>query len=220
MNLAGRALREEAMLVERLKRGDEEAFEALVRSHSARLIAVAKRILGEEDLARDAVQEAFLNVFRAIDGFNGDARLSSWLHRIVANAALAKLRKRRRRAESFLTEEFGGGPDGDPLDRTAAPEGASEAADDTLVRHQERALVRDCIARMKESHRTVLMLRYIEEFDTEQTARILGVAPNTVKTRLLRARDALRVHIEREVELASAFLRSPIPAEPEQRHAA
>jgi RNA polymerase sigma-70 factor (ECF subfamily) len=222
MKLAGRALREEARFVERLKRRDADAFDALVQRYSGRLIALARQILGEEDLARDAVQDAFLSAFRAIDGFKGDARLSSWLHRIVANAALAKLRMRRRRPECFLNEEFGTDRDDDPLDRTALPAvgGDSEAADELLARRQECAFVRACIERLKESHRTVLMLRYIEEYDTEQTAEILGIAPNTVKTRLLRARDALRSHIEREVEHTSAFLRESIAPEAEQRSAA
>jgi RNA polymerase sigma-70 factor (ECF subfamily) len=222
MKLAGEALREEAELVERLKGGDEDAFEQLVQRHSGRLIALARQILGDEDLARDAVQDALLNAYRGIEGFNGDARLSSWLHRIVANAAFAKIRRRRRRPESFLTEAFGAGSDDDPLAQTVLPnaQGESESAVDLLERRQECAFVRACIAHLREKHRTVLTLRYIEEFDTEQTARILGIAPNTVKTRLLRARDALRAYIEREVEHASAFLRLPIPVEPEQRRAA
>jgi RNA polymerase sigma-70 factor (ECF subfamily) len=221
MKLMGEALREEAMLVERLKRGEEDAFEDLVLRHSGRLIGLARRILGDEDLARDAVQDAFLNAFRALNGFNGDARLGSWLHRIVVNAALAKLRQRRRRPESFLTDEFSGDPCSDPRNPKAPlSEGGSEAADASLARRQESELVRDCIARMTESHRSVLTLRYIEEYDTEQTARILGIAPNTVKTRLMRARDALRAYIEREVELASALLCGRASADPEQRSAA
>ena len=73
---------------------------------------------------------------------------------------------------------------------------------------------------MRASHRAVLTLRYIEEYDTEQTARLLGIAPNTVKTRLLRARDALRAIIEHEVELATALLGRPISGDPETKHAA
>jgi RNA polymerase sigma-70 factor (ECF subfamily) len=222
MTLTGEALREEARWVARLKRGEEDAFEDLVRRHSGRLVGLARSILGDEELARDAVQEAFLSAFRALDGFNGDARLSSWLHRIVVNAALAKLRQRRRHPETFLTDEYSGGHGGDFPNRKAATvsEGESEAADDSLARRQESELVRDCIVAMKDSHRAVLTLRYIEEYDTEQTAKILGIAPNTVKTRLLRARDALRHYIEHEVELASVLLCGRASAEPEQRSAA
>ena len=148
MKLAGIALREESMLVERLKRGDEDAFEDLVRSHSGRLIGLARGILGDADLARDAVQDAFLNAFRALDGFNGDARLGSWLHRIVVNAALAKLRQRRRRPESFLSDEFSGDSCAEARDqKSPLTDGAGEAADDSLARRQESELVRNCIAR-------------------------------------------------------------------------
>jgi RNA polymerase sigma-70 factor (ECF subfamily) len=221
MKLMGEALHRETMLVERLKRGEEDAFEELVRRHSARLIGLARSILGDEDLARDAVQDAFLNAFRALDGFNGDARLGSWLHRIVVNAALAKLRQRRRRPESFLSDEFSCESCADSGDqKTPLTAGESEAADDSLARRQQSKLVRDCIARMTESHRTVLTLRYIEEYDTQQTARILGITPNTVKTRLMRARDALRAYIEHEVEIAAALLCGHPSAEPEQRSAA
>jgi len=102
---------DEGAFIARLKAGDADAYEELVKLHSRRLIALARQILGDEDLARDAVQDAFINAFRAIDRFNGDARLSSWLHRIVVNAALAKLRVKRRRPESFYTDEFGFGAD-------------------------------------------------------------------------------------------------------------
>jgi RNA polymerase sigma-70 factor (ECF subfamily) len=222
MNPMGEALRGEAMLVERLKRGEEDAFEDLVRRYSGRLIGLARRILGgDEDLARDAVQDAFLNAFRALDGFNGDARLGSWLHRIVVNAALAKLRQRRRRPESFLCDELSGDARDDvPERQVPLSDGEREAADDSLARRQQSELVRDCIAHMTDSHRTVLTLRYIDEYDTEQTARILGIAPNTVKTRLMRARDALRDYIEREVELASALLCGAASRDTEERSAA
>jgi RNA polymerase sigma factor (sigma-70 family) len=91
-------------LVEGLRRGDEEAFAALVRREGARLLATARRLLGSTQDAEDAVQEAFLQAHRAIDRFNGDSRLSTWLHRIVVNAALMKLRSRRRKPEQALDE--------------------------------------------------------------------------------------------------------------------
>ncbi len=89
-------------LVERLRRGDPEAFEALVRQYGGRMLATARRLVGTEDDARDVVQEAFLAAFRAIDTFAGAARLSTWLHRIVVNGALMKLRSRRRRREESI----------------------------------------------------------------------------------------------------------------------
>ena len=103
---AGRAsdLGDEAELRERLHRGDAQAFELLVRRHAGRMLAIARRLVGSEDDARDLVQEAFLAAFRAIDTFAGAARLSTWLHRIVVDAALMRLRSRRRRHEESIDD--------------------------------------------------------------------------------------------------------------------
>ena len=88
---------DDARLLEGLRRGDDAAYEELVRSQGGRLLAVTRRILGDEDDARDAVQEAFLSAFKSIDRFQGGSLVSTWLHRIAVNAALMKLRSRRRR---------------------------------------------------------------------------------------------------------------------------
>jgi len=83
---------DEDLLLARLRAGEEAAFEQLVRAQSGRMLAVARRLLGNEEDARDAVQEAFAAAFRSVAGFSGSSRLSTWLHRIVVNAALMKLR--------------------------------------------------------------------------------------------------------------------------------
>jgi len=187
----------DAPLVQRLRNGDQQAFETLVRDYGGRLLATARRFVGSEDEARDVVQEAFLAAFRAIDGFAGTALLSTWLHRIVVNAALMKLRSRRRRREEPIDgllprfDEEGYWADG------AAP---SETATDMLIESdQTRALVRKAIDRLPANYRSVLLLRDIEELDTDETASLLGVTPNAVKTRLHRARQALRTLLEREM---------------------
>src|SRR5215510_12491477 len=87
----------EPKLLERLLAGDEQAYEELVRTYGGRMLAVARRFLPVEEDARDAVQDAFLSAFRSISSFEGHAQLSTWLHRIVVNAALMKLRTRRRK---------------------------------------------------------------------------------------------------------------------------
>lgn len=203
---------DETAFVGRLQAGEPEAYDELVRLYSGRLIAHARQILGDEDLARDAVQDGFLSAYRAMDRFNGEARLSSWLHRIVTNAALARLRVKRRRPECFITEEFSIGADEDPLDRASAIDAVApvESAEAQLARKQEAHFVQECIASLKENHRKVLTLRYIHELDTDETAQILGIGPNTVKTRLMRARNALRNHIERETCQRPSALRGRI----------
>jgi RNA polymerase sigma-70 factor (ECF subfamily) len=180
----------EAALLARLRAGDDEAFEELVRQNAGRLLAVARRYVKSEDDAQDVVQETFLSAFRSLDRFEGGSRLSTWLHRIAVNAALMKLRTRRRKPEESIEELL---PrfleDGHPV-RPAIP--WRPLSDDLLGQKQTRALVQGCIDRLPESYRHVLLLRDIEEFDTEETAEILGITTNAVKTRLHRARQALR----------------------------
>ncbi len=191
----------QAKLISRLRAGEETAFAELVRSASGRMLATARRLLPNEEDARDAVQDAFLAAFRALPSFQGQARLATWLHRIVINAALMKLRTRRRRPEASLEEllphfdEQGGWLDGDAA---AAP-----AADARVESRESRELVQRCIAQLPEAYRTVLILRDIEELDVLPTARALGISTCAVKTRLHRARQALRTLLQREMSSAN-----------------
>ena len=95
---------DEVALLAGLRAGEDDAYETLLRSHSGRMLAVARRFMASEDDARDAVQEAFVSAFKAMDNFEGDSRLSTWLHRIVVNACLMKLRTRRRKPEGSIDE--------------------------------------------------------------------------------------------------------------------
>jgi RNA polymerase sigma-70 factor (ECF subfamily) len=182
-------------LVSRLRRGDEDAIERLVRENGGRLLAVARRFLREEEEARDAVQECFLSAFRSLDRFDQGSRLSTWLHRIVINACLMRLRTRRRKPEEPIDEflpQFQA--DGHQV-RHPTPEWEG-SAETLLARSQTRAIVREAIDRLPDSYRAVLLLRDIEELSTEEAARSLGVTANAVKIRLHRARQALRALLE------------------------
>jgi RNA polymerase sigma-70 factor (ECF subfamily) len=184
---------DDARLVERLQRGDPDAFELLVRTHSGRLLSVARRFLPTEQDAQDTLQDAFIQAFRAIGTFEARAQLNTWLHRIVVNCALMKLRSRRRKPERSIED----------LLPSFAADGhqASEARDwsDAVLERKESArLVRAAIAKLPELYRTVLVLRDIEERDTVETARLLDTSPNVVKVRLHRARQALRTLLDHE----------------------
>jgi RNA polymerase sigma-70 factor (ECF subfamily) len=192
----------EAALVERLRRGEEAAFAELVSAQGGRLLAVARRLLGSEEEARDAVQDAFLSAFRSISSFGGGARLSTWLHRIVVNAALMRLRRRRRKREEPIDELLPTFAADGHWSQEPKPWGAS--ADELLAARDVRAAVRRCIDRLPESHRTVLLLRDIEDLDTDETAELLGITAGAVKVRLHRARQALRTLLEREVVAGEA----------------
>jgi RNA polymerase sigma-70 factor (ECF subfamily) len=180
--------------LEALRRGDEAAYEALVREHTPRLLALARRYLPEEHDAHDVVQEAFLQAFRGLDRFDGQARLSTWLHRITINCALMKLRARSRRPEckleDLLPRFVEDGHHAAPIAAWSAPE------DGTLERAELCAAVRRAIAGLPEPYRDVLVLRDLEGLSTLEAARVIGENENTTKIRLHRARLALRALLD------------------------
>ena len=193
---------DDAALLERLRGGEEAAFEELVRAYGGRMLAVARHFLPGEEDARDAVQDAFLSAFRSIGRFEGQARLSTWLHRIVVNAALMKLRTRRRKPEQSIEELLPGFLEDGHLAQPALE--WRKAAEDPVEREQLRALLRESIDRLPEGYRNVLLLRDIEELDTEETARMMNISVAAVKTRLHRARLALRGLLEPHLGRSSA----------------
>ena len=183
-------------LLPALRAGEDWAYEVVAREYGPRMFAVARRLLRSDDDAQDAVQEAFLSAFKAIDSFDGGSSLPTWLHRIVVNAALMRLRTRRRREREAALPD-GLLPSFDETGHHARPVSAwSEDACSRAAAGEVRAMVRACIDRLPDSYRTVLLLRDIEEFDTEATARLLGTTPANVKTRLHRARQALRALLD------------------------
>ncbi len=208
--------------VDKLRHGDDDAFTRLVREHAPRMLATARRLLHNEDDAQDAVQEAFLSAARAIDGFAGDAKLSTWLHRIVVNAALMKMRARRRRPEEPIDDLL---PRFDAEGSWSGRADTLEPCDALLARRETRATVRRSIDRLPERYRTVLLLRDIEELDTQETATLLGTTQNTIKIRLHRARQALRTLLRHElapedppaVRRGEAKTRRSSPGEPPGR---
>ena len=180
----------DAALLEGLRAGQDDAFEALVRAHSGRMLSVCRRILRSDEDARDAVQEAFLSAFKAIGSFEGTCRLSTWLHRIAVNSALMRLRSRKRRPEESIDSLLPGFRDDGHA--RIEPQDWSASALELLESRESRESLRACIDQLPDSYRTVLLLRDIEEFDTAEAAEVLGVSEGVVKVRLHRARHALR----------------------------
>ncbi|QDU95508.1 RNA polymerase sigma factor [Lignipirellula cremea] len=181
---------DDAALVARMREGDESAYEEAVRLYGSQLLAVAKRFLGQEQDAQDAVQEGFVRAFENLDSFAGQARFSTWLYKIVVNNALMKLRSRRRKPEQSID---------DLLPRFSTDGRMADSFQEWAVTHDSavadremREAVQASIARLPDSYRSVLLLRDIEGQSTEETAELLGVTPGAVKTRLHRARQALR----------------------------
>jgi RNA polymerase sigma-70 factor (ECF subfamily) len=173
---------------------DEAGFEAIVRTHMPAMLRVARRFLRSEEDARDAVQDAFVSAYRSIGKFDEKSQLATWLHRIVVNASLMRLRTQRRRPEEDIEQYL---PrfheDGHQV---PASESWTETADTILERNELGEIVRAAIDKLPATHREVLLLRDIEELSTDEAAEALGVTPNAIKIRLHRARQALRTLLD------------------------
>ena len=183
---------DESVLVAALKRDNAEAFETLVRMSASRLLAVARRFTGNDEDARDCVQEAFLAVHSKIADFEERSSLSTWLHRIVVNAALSRLRAKQRRPEESLDELM---PRDDRYGYLigSPPE---HSAEELLERVRTENAVRGAVDQLPADYRAVLLLRDLEGYDTREVSELLGINPGAVKTRLHRARAALRALLE------------------------
>jgi RNA polymerase sigma-70 factor, ECF subfamily len=183
-------------LLAALKAGEEWAFETMIRLHGGRLLAVARRFTGNEHDAQDVLQSAYLSAFRALKDFEGACLLSTWLHRIVVNTALMRLRSKRRKPEESIEALLPAfQEDGHHVEQFSdwcAP------ADRLIEREETRTLVRNCIDALPENYRAVLMLRDIEELSTQEVATLLGLTTTAVKVRLHRARQALSTLLRRE----------------------
>lgn len=185
---------DERHLMDGLRRDSPESYERLVKTYGGRMLAVARRLTRNEEDARDCVQVAFLQAFQNISRFEQRSSLATWLHRIVVNAALMKLRSRERRPETSLDDLM---PHFDQSGLRIESESGIQVPLETLLENQEtRELVRRAIDGLPVNYRNVLMLRDIEEYDTETTAELLGLTPGAVKTRLHRARTALKTLLE------------------------
>jgi RNA polymerase sigma-70 factor (ECF subfamily) len=184
---------DERDLLVRLRAGDEAAFEHVVRTYGPRLLGLARRLTGEDEDARDVLQDAFASAFRGLSRFEGGSKLSTWLHRIVVNRALMKLRTRRRHPEHPIEELL---PAFEINGHHAAHYASWSDPDRALQQREARDLVRTQIDRLPDNYRSVIVLRDLEELDTAETARTLGLTENAVKIRLHRARQALRTMLD------------------------
>jgi RNA polymerase sigma-70 factor (ECF subfamily) len=168
----------------------------MVRVYGGRLLSVARRITRNEEDARDVVQSAYLNAFRALGDFEGGCQLSTWLHRITVNTALMRLRSQRRKPEESIEALLPAfQDDGHHVEQFSD---WSAPADRLLERKQTRAMVRSCIQQLPENYREVLILRDIEELSTQEAAEMLSMTQTAVKVRLHRARQALSTLLRKE----------------------
>jgi RNA polymerase sigma-70 factor (ECF subfamily) len=171
--------------------GDADAFAELVRRHRDRLWAVALRTTGDREEASDALQDGLISAFRRAETFRGDAQVTTWLHRIVVNACLDRMRRRKTRPTEALPEE-----------EDRAVELAVEPADDPAEVSERRTDVMAALAQLPDEQRAALVLVDMEGYSVDDAAAILGCAPGTVKSRCSRGRARL-------VPLLSQYRRVP-----------
>jgi RNA polymerase sigma-70 factor (ECF subfamily) len=184
----------------RIAGDDRDAFRQLMRRHNQTLFRTARSIVKDDAEAEDAVQEAWLRAYAAIGSYRGEAKLSTWLTRIVVNEAIGRLRKRDRAAQVVRTDvEFDADAEG------AAAEGQGgvfERPDRAALRSELRRLLESAIDALPEGFRTVFVLRAVEDMTVEEAAAILGIPDATVRTRFFRARAMLRESLAREIDSA------------------
>jgi len=185
-------------LARRVAKGDAAAFEALMRRHNRTMFRTARAILRDDAEAEDALQEAYLQAFRTIGGFRGDAKFSTWMARVVANEALARLRKQVRRAAIVPLQ---GGVEVEEINPTTEP-GMDQGPENAARRAEIRKLLEKRIDALPGAYRPVFMLRAVEEYSVEETAAILQIPEATVRSRFHRARSLLREKLASEVDLA------------------
>lgn len=173
------------------RRGDTEAFSVLVERHSKKMLNIAYRMLGDYDEACDVTQEAFLAAFRAIGKFKDEARFSTWLYRIVVNYTKNRLKQRQSlsRHEGASLDEMADGQGDCAACLAAASEGHPG---DLLERRELEHHVQKCISALVEDYREVLVMRDIQGFSYEEIQDVLRIPGGTVKSRLSRARVAMK----------------------------
>lgn len=177
---------EEKELILRCQRGDEAAFEALIHAHEKRVYTLCRRMCRNEDDALEAAQDTFLAVWRGIGAFRADAAFSTWLYRLATNACLDLLRREKKRSGDV------------PLDAAEAPNSLADGAmppEEAAVRADTRRMVREALFALPDDYRQVLLLREAEQLSYQEIAAVAGLELGTVKSRISRARQALRNHL-------------------------
>ncbi|MEO5884494.1 MAG: RNA polymerase sigma factor [Candidatus Limnocylindrales bacterium] len=176
-------------LIERARRGEHDAFTALIDVRLARLDAAARLILRDPELARDAVQEALIRAWRDLPGLRDPDRFDAWLHRLIVNACLDLIRRRKRRV---IEVELS------PLDTPSSHDVAGTLAD--------RQLLDQALARLEPGQRAVVALHYLLGMPLPDVARSLGIPVGTAKSRLHYALAAMRTHVTAEPDPSTAPL--------------
>ncbi|HSA58842.1 MAG TPA: sigma-70 family RNA polymerase sigma factor [bacterium] len=184
-------------LVERARSGDDASFDLLVRRYQQKVYGLALRLVGDPREAEEVLQETFLQVFRKLETYRGDARFWTWLYRIGSNVALMRLRSKKREPSRSLEEYLPRFNEEGRLERLDLDYGRVARADELLERKELAQKALEAIQRLPEAYRAPLVLRDLDELSTMETAKMLDLEPGVVRTRLHRARLMLRGYLGR-----------------------
>ena len=190
-------------LASRIALRDQAAFETLMRRYNGKLFRIARAIVKDDAEAEDVLQDAYLDAYKQIGEFRGDAQLSTWQTRIVINQALMRLRKQKRER---VVVPFRSGTDRNgergPHESEVVDHRA-ESPTDASMRAEARRMLECRIDELPIAFRTVFVMREIEDMTVEETAACLSIPPSTVRTRLFRARALLRESLARDLDAAT-----------------
>ncbi|HEY0852097.1 MAG TPA: RNA polymerase sigma factor [Bradyrhizobium sp.] len=185
---------DDAEMVRRALGRDETAVRTIMQANNRRLYRLARGILRNDAEAEDVVQDTYVRAFTHLDQFRGDSSLSTWLSRIAMNEALGRLRRQRPGVEWSELEKSVPQAQIIPF-----PLASSDDPEKSMAQREIRDVVEHAIDELPEPFRLVFITRVIEGMNVEETAEILGLKPETVKTRLHRARNLLRDNVERKI---------------------
>jgi RNA polymerase sigma-70 factor (ECF subfamily) len=184
----------ENALVAEARAGNAESFATLINQYDRHIYRLALNITGNQEDAEDVLQESFLKAYSNLDRFQGDSRFYTWLVRIAVNEALMKLRKRRGASWVSLDEPV------ETNDRSLMPREIEDWADNpeqSYAKAELQDILNQAVEKLEPQFRTVFVLRDVEDFSTEETAKMLGLSVPAVKSRLLRARLRLRERLNK-----------------------
>lgn len=191
---------DERKLIRQAKAGDKDAFSTLLLAHEARMYNIAYRMMGNSEDAMDMVQEAMIKVYRSLGRFEGTAQLSTWLYRVTTNTCLDELRRRKLRKNVSLEER--------------EEQGAPALVDSAFVRPEEAAenaergrVLRQAMETLSPDHKAAIVLRDVQGMSYDQAAKIMDCPVGTMKSRVNRARSALREELQKQTELFPIAMR-------------
>jgi RNA polymerase sigma-70 factor (ECF subfamily) len=187
-------------LVARSRSGDVDSFNQLILRWERPIYALAYRVIGREEDARDVCQEAFLRAFRALPGFKGQAKFSSWLYRITLNLCRDWIRRQRRAPVSQMPEDV------DALE-FASETGPIESIEDLVARRELSAVVEEAMALLPDEQRTAIILKEYHGMTFQEIADMQGCPLSTVKTRLYQGLTVLRRHLEKNGQLTPQLVK-------------